>query len=119
MLKLGMTDSDLCKKCRQRETLDHLLVECWYPAIIWSNIHSLYVKTDLRNLNYERQSLSFAVGAKLSHPKTKLHLEIIKKLTNKDRPSILPKTLIRHSLDYLIMCDKDHRGYYKRLKEAL
>ena len=118
LLKFGLTDSDECSKCRQSESLEHLLNDCWYTGIIWSKIITLYKKTDSRRQNYERD-LSFVVGARLSKAKIKLHLEIIRRLCNKDRPKILPKALIEHSLDYLIICDTEHYKYYKKLRGAL
>ena len=119
LLRFGLVDSDECSKCRQSESLAHLLRDCWYPSIIWSNIVALYKKTDERRQPYDRQTLDFVIGAKMSAPKLKLHLEIIRRLINKDRPNILPKTLIRQALDYLIICDNDHRQYYLKLKRNL
>ena len=119
LLRFGMKTDDECTKCRQRETLDHLLNGCWYSGLIWRHTRALYIKTDLRRQNYEINGLEFVIGSKLSQPKLKLHLEIIRRLTHKDRPSILPKMLIRQSLDYLIICDTKHFKYYKRLLVAL
>ena len=118
LLKFGLTENDECPRCRRSESLDHLLSDCWYSSIIWSKIAALYKKTDVRRQNYDR-GLSFAVGAKLSKAKIKLHLELIRRLCNKDRPNILPRTLITHSLDYLIICDNEHYKYYKKLRDAL
>ena len=118
LLRFGLTESDDCSKCRESEKLAHLLKECWYPGIIRSKIHLLYRKTDSRRPNYDRD-LSFVAGARLSKAKVKLHLEIIRRLCNKDRPNVLPKTLITHSLDYLIICDREHFKYYKKLRNAL
>ena len=51
--------------------------------------------------------------------KLKLHLEIIRRLCHKDRPNILPNLLINQAIDYLIICDKEHWAYYKKLKNAI
>ena len=119
LLKFGMRQDDECSKCRESETLTHLLNDCWYSGIIWRHVKTLYNKTDNRRQNYEINSLNFVIGSKLSHPKFKLHLEIIRRLTHKDRPNILPKMLIRHALDHLIICDTMHYKYYKKLLAAL
>ena len=118
LYKFGLTDTDECCKCRHSENLSHLLLDCWYPGIIWSKVKNLYSKTDSRRQRYE-SDLEFVVGAKLSKAKLKLHLEIIRRLCNKERPNILPRALIGHSLDYLIICDNEHFKYYKKLKAAL
>ena len=118
LLKFGLTDSDECIRCKQRESLEHLLKDCWYTKIIWSKIRKLYRKTDMRRQNYDND-LTFAIGAKLSKAKLKLHLEIIRRLCHKHRPNILPKALILHSLDYLIICDSEHRDYFKKLRDAI
>ena len=119
LLKLGLTDSDECSKCRQRETLQHLIKDCWYSGIIWSRIHELYKKTDTRTQNYDKLSLDFPTGALLSVPKLKLHLEVIRRICSKDRPNILPRMLIQQALDYLITCDPTHQTYFQKLKNAL
>ena len=119
MFKLGMTDTDQCQRCDRRESLEHMLKDCWYPTRIWSYVYKIYRETDQRRQNYNINSLEFPIAAKVSAPKLKLHLEIIRRLTNKVRPSILPRALIRQSLDYLIICDLQHGTYYRKLKRAL
>ena len=119
LLKFGMTDSDRCTRCQQSENLEHLLRTCWYPTQIWSKVLKLYRKTDQRHQTYTNNNLEFPIGARLSAPKIKLHLEIIRRLIAKERPSILPRTLILHALDYLTICDAQHRTYYKKLRNAL
>ena len=118
LLKFGLTDTDECSKCRHSESLTHLLKDCWYSGIIWAKMRKLYEKTDTRRQPYV-SDLSFVIGTKLSKAKIKLHLEIIRRLCNKDRPNILPKALIEHSLDYLIICDNEHFRFYKKLRGAL
>ena len=117
--RLLLRDSNECSKCREPETLTHLLKDCWYPGIVWAKMYALYQKTDTRRQRYEKGSIEFATGALISLPKLKLHLEIIRRLVHKDRPSILPRTLIKHSLDYLIICDQIHQKYYEKLRQAL
>ena len=118
LFRFGMTDSDECHRCRQSETLEHLVRSCWYTTQIWTKILNLYRKTDQRRQIYNTNTLEFPLGARLSAPKIKLHLEIIRRLICKDRPNILPRMIIAQSLDYLIICDHQHRTYYKKLKLA-
>ena len=115
VLRFGLADTDECSKCRQTENLEHLLVQCWYSGAIWSKLRALYQKTDQRRQTYNNSSIKFVIGINLSTPKIKLHLEIIKKLLAKERPNVLPRTLIKQSLDYLVICDHEHRAYYKKL----
>ena len=119
MFRFGMQQDDECLKCRETETIDHLIKNCWYSGLIWRHIRALYKKSDTRRQTYENEGLNFVIGSKLSHPKFKLHLEIIRRLVQKDRPNILPRMLIGHALDYLIICDTKHYKYYKKLKTAL
>ena len=119
LLKFGLSDTYQCSKCRQTENLEHLLVHCWYSGAIWSKVATLYRKTDLRRQTYNNGGIDFIVGINLSAPKIKLHLDIIKKLVAKEKPNVLPRTLIKQSLDYLAICDHEHRKYYKKLLLAL
>ena len=119
LFRYGLSDTEECTKCRHTETLSHLINECWYSGLIWTKIYQLYRRTDHRRQIYDKDSLDFVLGSKISHPKMKLHMEIIKRLTNKDRPNILPRMLISQTLDYLIICDTDHYKYYKKLKQGM
>ena len=119
LLKFGLSETDECGKCRQTENLEHLLARCWYPGAIWSRLKALYRKVDQRHQTYDNSSIRFVIGINLSTPKIKLHLEIIKKLVAKEKPNVLPRTLIKQSLDYLVICDHEHRAYYKKLRSTL
>ena len=79
----------------------------------------MYKKTDTRRQNYNPCDLEFTIGARLSTAKLKIHIEIIRRLVHKERPNILPRNLVSQALDYLIICDKHHWAYYKKLKNAL
>ena len=117
--RFGMSDTDECIRCKQPENLEHLLKDCWYSRNVWSRLCKLYQGTDQRRQIYDKSSLAFTMGARLSIAKLKLHLEIIRRLCHKDRPNILPNLLINQAIDYLIICDKEHWAYYKKLKNAI
>ena len=117
--KFGMSDTDECSKCRNRENLEHLIAGCWYSGLVWLRVKTLYNKTDVRRQNYDHHNLEFAAGCRLSHAKFKIHLEIIKRLCHKDRSNILPSMVIKQTIDYLMICDKVHSTYYQRLKASL
>ena len=119
LLNFGMATNDECTKCRQSETLKHLLTDCWYSGAIWTKITELYKKTDQRRQAYQNKDITFAIGSRLSFPKLTLHIEIIRRLTNKDRPNLSPKNLISQALDHLMICDLQYRKYYKKLKREL
>ena len=119
LLKFGLSNSDECNKCRNTENLQHLIKDCWYSGLIWSKICKLYQETDHRRQIYDKNSIDFVVGGRLSMPKLKLHIEILRRLTGKDRPNILPRMLITQTLDYLIICDTEHRRYYQKLRNAM
>ena len=119
LLRFGLSDNDECTKCREQETIEHLLMNCWYSGLIWTKLKKLYMATDNRRQLYDPSNLGFVIGSRLSNPKLKLHLEIIRRLCARDRPGILPRMIISQALDYLIICDTNHFKYYKRLKQAL
>ena len=114
-----MTETDECPRCKLREDLEHLLKNCWYTKNIWKTLSQLYKRTDARRQTYDPTNLEFAIGARVSPAKLKVHIEIIRRLIQKDRPNILPRNLINQALDYLIICDKEHWAYYKKLRDAL
>ena len=39
LFRLGLTDDDRCAKCRETETITHLLYECWYSARLWNSTY--------------------------------------------------------------------------------
>ena len=117
--KFGLKDSDECPRCKQTEDLEHLLKDCWYTKVLWKKIGKLYSDTDNRRQRYNPNNLDFVVGARLSKAKLKLHLEIIRRLCNKDRPILLPSALIKQAIDYLVICDREHFKYYKKLKNSI
>ena len=116
--RFGMADTNECCRCQQPEDLEHLLLGCWYPKMVWTKLFRLYIDTDVRRQTYDHR-LGRILGYRLSIAKLKLHLEIIRRLSNKERPKILPRQMIIQALDYLIICDREHWRYYKKLKRNL
>ena len=57
----------------------------------------------------------------MSRPRLNLHLELIRHLHQKDRPKMLPNTLIRIALTHLIACEQtpNDKNYLKRIKAAV
>ena len=119
LLKFGLKDNDQCPRCKRSEDIEHLLKNCWYTQTIWQRIIKLYKAVDQRRQTYDKSCMAFVIGANLSKAKLKLHLEIIRRLMNKERPNVLPKALILQALDYLIICDREHGKYYRKLKRVL
>ena len=122
MCTRGMIDNDVCDKCNRSEDLNHLLKDCWYSGRVWGRLIELYKKTDQRQINYDLNlDLILDTGNRLYSPKRLLHLEIIRRLTQKDRPNLLPWTILKQSVSHLLICEENfrHKHYYRSLLEAL
>ena len=121
--KKGMIDDDTCEKCQNKETTKHLLHQCWYSGRIWTRLAMIYKSMDRRYRNYDHHTLEFALGtsSQLSKPRRILHLEIIRQLTQKDRPTALPSTIIRMAVQNLFICEKDisSKNYYAKLMNEM
>ena len=116
----GLIESSECNKCRNVETLMHLLHECWYSGRIWTYIKQLYRATERYPRNYVVCN-EFVCGADLSRVKVNLHLEIIRMLQQKERPSFLPRTFVRIAISNLLISEKisNDRRYLKKLASAM
>ena len=116
----GMIESDDCVKCGMRETLEHLLHECWYSGRIWTKLIQIYKKADSVPQQYQ-VSNDFVLGSHQNKARITLHLEIIRLLQNKNRPAILPRTLINQALVNLKICEPviNDKLYYNKLQEIL
>ena len=110
LLRFGMADANECSRCKLPEDLEHLLKDCWYSKMIWTKLFKLYKSTDVRRQTYDH-CLGRIMGNQLSIAKMKLHLEVIRRLSQKDGPTLPPRHIITQSLDYLIVCDRDHWRY--------
>ena len=122
LYRRGLIEDDTCDKCNNREDIDHLLIQCWYSGRIWNRLIELYKLTDTRPRTY-LCNLDFILDTdnNLSAPKMILHLENIGRLTQKDWPRLLPRTIIKHAIENLLICETNfrHKQVYKKLLEAL
>ena len=116
----GILDDDACDKCGLSENLEHLLFRCWYSARIWQRLIALYKKVDAQPTEYTL-STDFILASELIRPRVNLHLEIIRFIHQKDRPRLLPHTVIKISLISLITCTRipNDKVYLQRLKNLL
>ena len=101
----GLIDSNECEKCGQPETHEHLLHECWYSARTWKRLINLYQLVDRRPQAY-RVSNDFVMGLEMIRPRINLHLEIIRLLECKTRPTMLPASLLKTALTNLIVSER-------------
>ena len=107
LFQKNIIENATCDKCNHNESTKHLLFECWYAGRIWNRVKQLYEKTDSRAITYD-VNLNFVMANSegMNKPKMLLHLEIIRLLTQKDRPTALPRTIIKSAVDYLLVCEK-------------
>ena len=100
MLKFGMTDSDACERCGQRETISHLLLECNYVNSLWT-LCSKLTSVPTNNLNA-------VLGYHDYHDKTTItiHCEIIRRLLAINRPTLNQFNLIKSVINRLRIVEK-------------
>ena len=100
MLKFGMTDSDACERCGQKETISHLLLECNYVNSLWT-LCSKLTSVPTNNLNA-------VLGYHDYHDKTTItiHCEIIRQLLAINRPVSNQNNLIRSVINRLRIVEK-------------
>ena len=100
MLKFGMTDSDECERCGEKETIPHLLLECNYVNSLWT-ICSKLTSIPTNNLNA-------VLGYHDYHDKTTItiHCEIIRRLLAINRPTVNQFNLIKSVINKLIIVEK-------------
>ena len=122
LFQKDIIDSATCDKCNHNETTKHLLFECWYSGRIWNRVKKLYEVADNRPTTYD-VNLNFIMAncEGINKPKMLLHLEILRLLTQKDRPNALPRTIIKNAIDYLLVCEKtaNTKRYLNKLGMAL
>jgi hypothetical protein len=115
--RYNLSDSPLCARCNQLETLRHKIYECDYARRIWNTafeVLSLDPNTDL---------LEKIMGA---HPECNpmrlpLHVEILKRiiLLREDENFLMhPKAFVKSSLESLILKEKG-RQFKMELKSLL
>ena len=100
-----MTESDLCPRCNNAETIQHQLLECNYVRQIWT-ICSYVTSICCQNLNE-------VLGIHELHDRTTLtlHSEIIRRLLSIERPTIDPLKLVKSVVDRLSIVEKGISKY--------
>ena len=103
--RFGMTETEECQRCGQPENIEHLLYNCDYSKSLWHQVGKI---TGIKN-----NSLSIILGCDDKHDKTTLtiHAELIRLLLAIERPTTLPKDIIRNTLLRLNMVEKGITKY--------
>ena len=98
--KFGMSETDLCTRCDNPETIAHQLKECTYVSKIWDILSKI--------TGIKIYSLNQVLGHDPTHDKTTLtlHAEIIRQLMAIDRPTTDPLTLVTSTVRRLSILEK-------------
>ena len=98
--KFGMSDTDLCQRCSEPETVEHQLLECQYVRELW-RITSKITSIPTDNLNT-------VLGHNDLHDRMTitLHAEIIRNLLAIERPIINQLKLIKSITKKLSIIEK-------------
>lgn len=80
MFRFGMTSDNLCSRCQQIETTEHMLIGCDYVLNLWTKIGRI---TGIPNRNLDE-----ILGAHEIHDKITLtiHAEVLRRLLAIERP---------------------------------
>ena len=114
MFRFGMTEDNLCQRCSQIETTNHMLFECVYTKTLWSELAKLTGITP--------HSINEILGIDPKHDKISLtiHSETLRRLLSIDRPTIDPKTLIKSVFTHLNTLERGVTKYQvSKLLETL
>ena len=112
--KFKMTETDKCPRCKQSESIKHLLLECDYTRKIWDICFKL---TSVRCNN-----LDSVLGLNDYHDKTTLtlHAEVIRRLLSIERPTICPLKLVESVVNRLSIVERGISRYIiKSFKEII
>ena len=95
-----MSETDLCTRCDNPETIAHQLKECTYVSKIWDILSKI--------TGIKITSLNQVLGHDPIHDKTTLtlHAEIIRLLMAIDRPTMDPLNLVKFSVRRLSIAEK-------------
>ena len=101
----GMTESDLCPRCDNPETISHQLMDCLYVRNIWE------ILTKITGIKIT--SLNQVLGHDPTHDKITLtiHAEIIRQLMSIDRPTLEPLKLVKSTIKRLAIVEKGITKY--------
>ena len=114
MFRFGMTEDNLCQRCSQIETTNHMLFECVYTKTLWSELAKL--------TGIIPHSINEILGIDPKHDKISLtiHSETLRRLLSIDRPTIDPKTLIKSVFTHLNTLERGVTKYQvSKLLETL
>ena len=101
----GMTESDLCPRCDNPETISHQLMDCLYVRNIWE------ILTKITGIKIT--SLNQVLGHDPTHDKITLtiHAEIIRQLMSIDRPTLEPLKLVKSTIKRLAIVERGITKY--------
>ena len=103
--KFGMTESDICPRCGEKEDIEHQIMNCPYTKVIWD------IVSDITGINHS--NLSVILGNDQRHNKASMALnaEIIKILLAIDRPTQNQGQMIAKILERLSYMEKGVSKY--------
>ena len=103
--KFGMTESDICSRCGEKEDIEHQIMNCPYTKVIWDIVTFI---TGIAHSN-----LSVILGNDQRHNKASMALnaEIIKILLAIDRPTQNQGQMIAKILERLSYMEKGVSKY--------
>ena len=105
MFRFGMVEDGKCQRCNEIETTHHMLYDCHYVKLVWSEIYRL--------TNIKPDSINEVLGLHPCHDVVTLtiHAEILRRLLAIDRPIINPKILVRSVISNLYILEKGVTKY--------
>ncbi len=86
LYRFGMTESDRCKRCFEKETISHLLSECMYTKAVYGI------------LNINSDDVNEILGVHLGKAALEIRCDIISYIVFRQQ-SLLPETLVRTTLE--------------------
>ena len=98
-MRFGLKESKECERCKNIETIKHLIYDCEYSQEIWRLIGGL------KNENVSSLEEVFLIN----YENLEIIAEVILRLTNKTRPVIRPNLLLLGTVSYLERVEKGRR----------
>ena len=105
MLRFGMVSDNICVRCHQTETINHMLFDCSYTKQLWQEVAEL--------TGIHPTTINTILGFDPKHDKLTLtiHAEILRRLLAIDRPNHSQSALIRSAINYLYILEKGVNKY--------